>query len=68
MRRLYDVLTVKEAAELKGTSVEAARKWCQRNLQASDKVGGVWLIKKKDLDRWNVQRKRRGDDQQENEQ
>lgn len=59
MRRLYDVLTVKEAAELKGVSEEAVRKRIGRGVLPAERVGGRYLIRRRDLDAWTVQQKER---------
>jgi excisionase family DNA binding protein len=58
MRRLYDVLTVEEAAAEKQVTQEAVRKRIQFGRLPAEKVGGRYLIRKSDLDAWTVQRKR----------
>jgi excisionase family DNA binding protein len=60
MRRLYDVVTVAEAAALKQVSQEAVRKRIGRKRLPAERVGGRYLIRKVDLDAWNVQGKRKG--------
>jgi excisionase family DNA binding protein len=59
MRRLYDVVTVAEAAKIKGVSEEAVRKRIGRKVLAAEKVGGTYLIRKAALDAWTVQRKKK---------
>ena len=59
MSRLSDLLTVSEAAELKGVLPRTVRRRIERGRLPAVKKGTLWLIRRKDLDEWNV-RKRGG--------
>lgn len=65
MSRLSDMVTVSEAAVIKGVLEGTVRRRIERGrLKAikkggTEKGGGVWLIRRQDLDSWIV--RKRGD-------
>jgi len=54
MTRLSEVVTVEEAAVIKGVLPGTVRKRIQRKHLDAVKKGGVWLIRRRDLDAWQV--------------
>lgn len=57
MARLDDWLTVAEAAELKGVPQATVRQRIGRKRLPAVKKSNGWLIRRRDLDVWEVQRK-----------
>jgi hypothetical protein len=67
MRRLGDLVTVKEAAAIKGVTVGAVRARIVRdgpNRLPAEKIGDIYFIKRRDLDRWKVQERRQAGEQE----
>lgn len=60
MSRLSEIVTVKEAAAIKGVSEDTVRRRLQRGALPAIKKADVWLIRRKDLEAWSVQRKEKG--------
>jgi excisionase family DNA binding protein len=58
MARLSELVTVKEAAALKGVLEGTVRRRIERGRLKAEKKGDIWLIRRKDLDTWQVQWKR----------
>jgi len=57
MTRLTELVTVKEAAALKGVLEGTVRRRIERGKLKATKVGDIWLIKRKDLQDWDVRRR-----------
>jgi excisionase family DNA binding protein len=58
MTRLSDVVTVAQAAALKGVPPDTVRRRIKRQKLPAIRMGREWLIKKKDLEAWTVQRRK----------
>ena len=59
MGRLSEYVTVAEAATIKGVLPGTVRRRIERGALPAIKKGDLWLIRRKDLDEWTVQQKRR---------
>jgi len=53
-RRAKDVMTTGEAAEIKGVTRQAVHAAIQAGRLKAEQHGKVWLIRRRDLDRWDV--------------
>ena len=63
MSRLSELLTVKEAAAIKDVPEDTIRRRIARGRLPAIKKGDIWLIRRRDLDAWEV-RRRHGDEEQ----
>lgn len=55
---MEDYLTVAQAAEALGVSVEVVRKRLQRGLMTGERIGArVWVIPRVEVDRWRTRGK-----------
>lgn len=58
MEKPSDWLSVEEAAKIKGVEPDSVRRRINRGRLPATKKSDVWLIRRRDLDGWTVQRKR----------
>jgi excisionase family DNA binding protein len=56
--RLTEVVTVKEAAAIKGVLEGTVRRRIERKKLPATKMGDIWVIKRKDLEQWKVREPR----------
>lgn len=61
MARLSEFVSVKQAAEEKGVPPDTVRRRIARGSLPATRVGEVLLIRRRDLEAWEVQRKKSGD-------
>lgn len=63
MTRLAELVTVKEAAQIKGVLEGTVRRRIERGKLPAGKKGDIWLIKRKDLEQWKVRAPRSAGEQ-----